>query len=321
MPGAFPYTVAYLPRTKLAYVNLPGVLHDGKRDRSARVPGFVAVQLGEFCYLMFLRAGEPFQAGVLGPDRRGLLPIAEVVRRAAAENERGEAGAIGYYGAPEHQLRAMLATLAQPEVPLPAEVASRPERLFPYLQGERASGVLELVDDHGWHYLCFRDGELEGVYLAERPPQLSAAQFLEAMFARRPPQVRWFPPLERLPDQAPPTLVELYQRLVNRLARELQPLLGPDLEPLLARTHATVAAQHPALAAIAPPPHPPPSPPLVAAEDLGEAVAAWLVDLLDEARGRARFDPMDLLARAAAEDRFALDQQRLWARLPWPLPI
>lgn len=321
MPYAFPYTVAYLPRTKLAYVHLPRVLHDGKRDRSARVPGFVAVQLGEACYLIFLRAGEPFQAGVLAPDRRGLLPIAEVVRRAAVETERGEAGAIAYYGAPEEQLRAMLATLAQAEMPLPPEVGPRPERLFPYLQRERATGVLELVDGHGWHYLCFRDGELEALYLAERPPSLSAAQFLEAMFARTPPQVRFFPPLASLPDQAPLGLVEMYQRLITRLGRELQPFLGPETEPLLARTHAQVAAQHPALAALAPPPHPPPPPRLVSTEELGEAVAAWLVTLLDEARDRAALDPMDLLARSAAEDRFALAQQGLWARLPWPLPI
>ena len=53
----FPSEAAYLPRTKLSYVNLPGILSDGKRDRQARVPGFVAVQLGVAGVVCTLAAG------------------------------------------------------------------------------------------------------------------------------------------------------------------------------------------------------------------------------------------------------------------------
>ena len=33
MTYQFPHDAAFLPRTKLSYVNLPGILSDGKRDR------------------------------------------------------------------------------------------------------------------------------------------------------------------------------------------------------------------------------------------------------------------------------------------------
>ena len=67
----FPRDTDYLPRTKLSYVNLPGILSDGKRDRQARVPGYVAVQLGERCFLIFMREGEPFYAARITPQGRG----------------------------------------------------------------------------------------------------------------------------------------------------------------------------------------------------------------------------------------------------------
>ena len=117
----FPHDAAFLPRTKLAYANLPGILSDGKRDRAARVPGFVAVQLGERCFLVFLREGEPFFAARLTAAGQEPAALSEVLRLAGTESERGEGGQIGYYGASDDQLLAMLSTI----VNAPAAWASR----------------------------------------------------------------------------------------------------------------------------------------------------------------------------------------------------
>ncbi|HEY0094441.1 MAG TPA: hypothetical protein VGB96_08965, partial [Archangium sp.] len=74
----FPHDAAFLPRTKLSYVNLPGILSDGKRDRGARVAGFVCLQLGERCYLIFLRNGEPFHSARLQAEEgRGAAALSE----------------------------------------------------------------------------------------------------------------------------------------------------------------------------------------------------------------------------------------------------
>ena len=41
----FPHSRVMLPRTRLAYVHLRNLLTDAKRDRSARLSGYVAVWL------------------------------------------------------------------------------------------------------------------------------------------------------------------------------------------------------------------------------------------------------------------------------------
>ena len=85
----FPYEVAYLRRTKLSYINLPRLLNDGKRDRAARVPGYVCIQLGDICYLLFVKDGEPFHAVRSCPTGRAPVAISEVLRVTALEIERG----------------------------------------------------------------------------------------------------------------------------------------------------------------------------------------------------------------------------------------
>ena len=41
----FPSTRVLLPRTRLAYIHLRNLLNDAKRDRAARISGYVAVSL------------------------------------------------------------------------------------------------------------------------------------------------------------------------------------------------------------------------------------------------------------------------------------
>ena len=47
-----------LPRTKLAYVHLKNLLGDAKRDRSARVSGYVSIWLPEEFLVLYLLRGE-----------------------------------------------------------------------------------------------------------------------------------------------------------------------------------------------------------------------------------------------------------------------
>jgi hypothetical protein len=54
----FPYTRVMLARTRLAYVHLPNLLSDAKRDRSARLSGYVAVWLPEEFVVLYLLDGE-----------------------------------------------------------------------------------------------------------------------------------------------------------------------------------------------------------------------------------------------------------------------
>src|SRR5690606_9932771 len=99
----FPHEQSYLQRTKLRYINLPNVLSDGKRDRTARVPGYVLVYLGDAVDLLFLIDGEPATAARVSATWRGVVSVRSVLDRANAALERAD---VAYHGASLGQLSA-----------------------------------------------------------------------------------------------------------------------------------------------------------------------------------------------------------------------
>src|SRR5687768_10149116 len=115
----FPYERVLLPRTKLAYVHLHNLLTDAKRDRAARVFGYVAIWLPEELVLLYLQSGELVnatwsQGGVYRP-----LPLADALARVPAEPELGE---ICFHEAEDEQLACMWTAQVTPEEPWPGEL-------------------------------------------------------------------------------------------------------------------------------------------------------------------------------------------------------
>jgi hypothetical protein len=320
----FPHEVAYLARTKLSYVNLPGILSDGKRDRAARVTGFVTIHLGESCYLVFLKGGEAFQAARIRPGGREQMAINEVLDIAAAEVERGEAGAIAFYGAPEPQLRAMLATLVREPLPLDGELdPAHPDRLFPALRARRYRGVVELCDGGVMHYLCLDEGHYSTGYFCGREPGVPAGDFMRTLFGSRALGVSVYPALEELPEQALPGLVELYRRLLEAAGEGVRERTGEEAAVAALRRARDVAhVAHPLLAAFVV--HGDGSvsgAPLATPAQLTAAVAAWLVELLGDASLVVGLDPSALLERSVREGRYVLQEQGFFAQLPWPVVL
>ena len=321
----FPHEAAFLPRTKLSYVNLPGILGDGKRDRAARVSGFVCIQLGERCYLIFLRNGEPFHSARLqAAEGRGAAALSEVVRIAATECERGEAGQIGYFGAPEAQLQAMLATLVQEPVEWASTVSNqRPELLFPQLRERQFSGVLELCAAGRHHYMIFEDGAFRSGYFTERNDAVPIPDFVRSVFEGDAPRVAPYPALPELPVQAGPGLVDLYRRLTGGVLLELSSAIGREPAVAVIReAQASVGERFPAVAAfrltdegrIA-------GDPVASPDGLTEAVAAWLTAALVAGSRYDGVDPSAVVERVARDSRFVLQEHGFFARLPWAVAL
>ena len=80
----FPYSRVVLPRTRLAYVHLRNLLTDAKRDRSARISGYVAISLLDELVMFYLLDGEVVNATVRDP--RGCTRRRD--RHRARENSR-----------------------------------------------------------------------------------------------------------------------------------------------------------------------------------------------------------------------------------------
>lgn len=321
----FPAEAAYLPRTKLAYVNLPGILTDGKRDRAGRVSGYVSIQLGSRCYLVFLRAGEAFNAALLHPEGRGPVALSEVIRLVATESERGEAGQIGYFGAPEAQLKAMLSALLNPPAEMDPINVSRPDQLFPHLRDRRFSGVLELSDGKCFHYVEMDGGQYRSGWFADRDPAVAAPDFLRGFFEGVGPNLRatTYPAFAELPVQANSGFVDLYRRIVGGVMRDLSQTAGRETAMGIVRRAQLVAArEHPCVAAfnvtdegrIS-------GDPVASPAELTDAAAAWVTEVLIHASDNHGADPAATLERVARDSRFVLAEHGFFNRVPWAIAL
>ncbi|HEX6039012.1 hypothetical protein [Longimicrobium sp.] len=321
----FPWDSAYLPRTKLAYVNLPGILSDGKRDRQARVPGFVAVQLGERCFMIFMRQGEPFFAARITPAGRGPAALSEVLRLCATESERGEGGQIGYYGASEDQLRAMLSTVVHEPLPLSTEVdPARPDLLFPKLRERGFSGVLELCDGGRKHYLVFQDGGFRTGWFTERDESMPIPDFLRGLFTLGAGlAVGLYPALDALPVQAGPGFVDLYRRIIGGTLREVALATGRETAlGIVQRGQGLAALEHPVVASFdITPEGRVMGDPVASPEKLTDGVARWMTEVLIAAADHHGVDPAGVVEKVGRDSRFVLQEHGFFARLPWALSI
>lgn len=322
----FPQDAAFLPRTKLSYINLPGILSDHKRDRAARVSGYVCIQLGERCYLIFLRAGEAFHSARLGPETRSAAALSEVLRIVATEIERGEAGQIGYFGASEAQLQAMLATLVQDPVGWAGSIdTTRPELLFPLLKTREFNGVLEVCAQGRHHYMVFEGGTFRCGYFTGRDAAVPIPDFMRSLFSggEGPLRVMAYDALDALPVQAGPGLVDLYRRIVGGLLRELSVPIGRESAmALLREKQAVVGARLPAAAAFVVTDEGRISgDPVASPEGLTAAIAAWVTEMLVAGAQFDGVEPAAIVERVARDSRFVLQEQGFFDRLPWTVAL
>lgn len=321
MTHRFPHQTVFLERTRLRYINLPGILSDGKVNREAQVSGFVVLFFGHSVGWIFLVHGEPVLGALLRPERRELVPVEWLRSAAERESERGQ---IAYYGAPEAQLRAMYATLAQePSLRPTTEEAARAVRLIRRLESTGFSGVLEVRADEGLNYLVIQDGGLQAAYLADDAGEGSVSDVLEKLLLGRktPASVVGFNAVDALPTQAPEALARLYLRVVESALADVARTAGAvPATACFREALERQREQHAELARVR-----------VEAdgriegvifgmrERVTEAVAGWLFESLSAAGRAWELDAGDIVARAARPHRHAMEASGFLSRLPWPI--
>ena len=314
----FPHERILLPRTKLAYVHLRNLLTDAKRERAARVYGYVAIWLPEELVLLYLQEGELVNATTLDPSGASVIPIADALDKVPPEPEYGD---ICFHEADDEQLACMHYAHVVGEEPWPDELNPLdPHALFPYLLATTFDGTIEVTLDGNVNYLIGRDGMVERAFL-------SSVHFgeldekIEALF--RPDGrasrmgVRRFPVPPPVPSQAPPALIHAYRELVNGLVRELI-TQGKDSAPIIAElARQSLASTHAPLhsfTAMDRLVHDP----VANVEELTGAVAAWVTEVLWAA---ADMDggPEAIIRKLTHERRHMFQSAGLFERLPWQM--
>lgn len=312
----YPHERVLLARTKLAYVHLENLLTDAKRDRSARVFGYVGVWLPDELLLLYLQEGEVVNATRSNEDGFTTLSIAAALDRIPHDPEFGEAC---FHEAPDEQLASMYATQVRPHEPWPEELRpDDPAALFPYLMSTTFDGVVEIVVDGHVSYLVFRDGVVARAFLsgAARGSLIERVQSLFADAGSRRSVRRW-PVPPPLPRQTPPALVQAYRELAQQLVERLV-ASGRESAPAIAE-HArrTLVEKHPALERFSPADD---RPRLDPADEVGAvtaAIAAWVSEILWTAADHDTVSPEALLRDLTRERRHMLQSAGFFDHLPF----
>ena len=316
----YPYSRVLLPRTRLAYVHVRNLLTDAKRDRAARVSGYVAIWLPEEFLVLYLERGELVNACV--HDGKVFHPIASALalEKVPGEPEYGE---ICFHEAEPEQLACMYACQTSAPVAWPAELrATDPTSLFPYLMATTFDGVLEIAADHEVNYLVFRDGAVASAFLTGAGTG-SVIERVRELFGRDRRalhvSVKRWESVAALPVQAAPGLVQAYRDLSTSIVLRLV-ANGSDGAPAIAE-HArqTLLPSYPALDGFSF--NGRPAKPVVAdANAVTEGMAALINEILWTASAEGDEGGPEQMLRELSWDRRHLFQSAgFYDRLSWRL--
>ena len=313
----FPYLRVMLPRTRLAYVHLRNLLTDAKRDRSARLSGYVAVWLPEEFVVLYLQRGEVANATVM--DRKGwnAVAISSALERIPAEPEYGE---ICFHEAEDDQLKSMFAAQTSAPDPWPGELAvTDPAALFPFLMSIMFNGMVEIVAEDMVNYLVFHAGAVERAYLSI-PATGTVVERVAKLFApgskAEHGKFRRWSHLETLPVQAPPALVQAYRELSTALVQRLV-ADGRDSAPAIAeQARQNLVKNHPELDSFSIGTKPTREP-IADTGKLTAAVASWLSEVMWAAADHEGAPPAALLKELTWERRHMFQSAGFYDRMPW----
>jgi len=315
----YPCTRVLLPRTRLAYVHLKNLLTDAKRDRGARVSGYVAIWLPEEFLVLYLQRGELVNACV--HDGHAFQPIAigAAIDMVPAEPEYGE---ICFHESDDEQLACMYASQTATPEAWPAELRpSDPSSLFPYLMASTFDGMVEIAHDGAVNYLLFTNGAVQTTFLAGMQGG-STVERVSRLFDEKRRVLhmsvrRWELPAP-IPVQAPTGLVQAYRDLATSLVLRLV-ADGRESAPSMAeQARQKLLPAHPALEGISFSGRAPRA--VVAdAAALTSGAAALINELLWNGASQHAEEPAAMLRDLMHERRHLFQSAGLYEQIHWKL--
>lgn len=312
----YPCARVLLPRTRLAYVHLRNLLTDAKRDRSARVSGYVAIWLPEELVMLYLQKGEVVNAAIREKSGSHAIAIAKALEKVPPEPEYGE---ICFHEADEQQLGCMFIAQTSEAEPWPdGLVVTDPSVLFPYLMATTFDGTVEIVAEDTVNYLLFRNGSVERAFIAagHHGTVVDRVAKLFAREGRNGAKLRRWQVQAPLPAQAPPALVQAYRDLATGLVQRLI-AQGKEGAPQIAeQARQNLVGEHPALDGFSFNGRPARDPVTETAK-LTAAVAVWMKEVIWAAADHEVLPPEQLMRELTWDRRHMFQSAGLYDLLPW----
>jgi hypothetical protein len=315
----FPSERVLLARTRLAYAHLKNLLSDAKRDRSARVFGYVGVWLPDELLLFYLQEGEL----VTVTRTRDASTFERVALREAVRTvpTAAEYGSICFHEADDEQLACMYQAQLQPPLAWPEELPLvDPDVISRYLDALLFDGVLEVESAGTLHYIVYRAGRPVRCFLTAIAPvdPVDALDVLWPLDGRIVVR-RWGIPAP-VTVQPSTALIDLYRALMSGLVATLQQVGVRDADVLterVRREHRTRTPWLEEFGAAQGVDEAPPSDPVTTAAELTQCVAAWVTDVVLASPLPADHTPESLLRQVTRERRHALQSAGFFDALPW----
>jgi hypothetical protein len=314
----FPHSRVLLARTRLAYVHLRNLLTDAKRDRAARISGYVAVSQLDELLLFYLLNGEVANATLADPRGSRAIPIASALEMVPHEPEYGECC---LHEAEPDELACIFASQTAKPDPWPAGMnASDATVLFPYLASTTFDGFIEIVANDHVNYLVLENGAVARAFLATEA--LGTIIERVAKIFSREGRIgdlrvkRWAPPAP-LPAQAPHALVQAYRDLVCTLVKRIADRGQEDAPTVAERARQMLVATHPALDAFSISGGRKVADPVADTRELTCGVAAWIREVLWTAKDADDAPPEDLFRELTYERRHIFQSAGLFDQMPW----
>ena len=313
----FPYARVVLPRTRLAYIHLRNLLTDAKRDRAARISGYVAVTQLDELVMFYLIEGEVVNATIRDTKGRRAVAVSNALEKIPSEPEYGE---ICFHEADREQLACMFTTQSASPQPWPDSLTpSDPAALFPYLMSQTFDGVVEITANDGLNYLVLRNGTVARAFLSSAHHG-TAVDRVAKLFAREGRvgelQVLRWNESRALPVQAPHGLVVAYRDLTCALVKQLV-ARGREAAPEIAeQARLKLIPSHPVLQSFCVL-ELPKSEPLADTRELTAGVAAWIRDVLWAAMDHEGEPPEALLRELTWDRRHLFQSAGLYEQMPW----
>lgn len=317
----YPHERVLLQRTRLAYVHLRNLLTDAKRDRAARVWGYVAIWLPEEFLLLYLQEGEVVNAAATADGLAyRILPIAEAIARVPLAAEFGE---ICFHEADDEQLASMFLTQTGTPLPWPPELDARSgQAVLAYLNASMHDGVIEVRTDGAVNYGMVRHGRIVRGFFADSGTGGADAR-IAALFLPGPRaetrSVRLWPVPPQLPRQAAPALIQAYRELMGSLVKRLTGTGIGSAAAIAEHARLGLAAEHPALERFSLG-IPNQRDPVVGKAALTAAIAAWIREII-WAAAPAGFESgltaERLIGELTHDRRHVFQSAGLFGSLPW----
>lgn len=313
----YPAKRVLLQRTRLAYVHLRNLLTDAKRDRAARVYGYVAVWMPEELVTLFMEDGEVVTA-TSSTDGMVFEPIAisDAISRVPAS---AEYGSVCFHEATDEQLDTMYATQTSSCIAWPRELdVTDAEKLIGFLYGTMHDGVVEVILDGAVNYIVVSSGSAVRGYFADAlpgDPATRLASFLEAKNTASPVIVRLWPRADALPAQASPALIQAYRDLMVLISSRLESAGVGAAAEIMEGARRTLVHRHGVLERFSPA-FREPRDPVADTQTLTAAIGAWVSDVMWGAAPDG-LHAEDLIKEVTSARRHMFQAAGLYDTLPW----